>query len=118
MFFVVSCIEDSCPRTVKANFLIAEKKLLRNQILPDGMDFTIQYSEIDRAKGKYLFYIHGSALAKPAFGKAKTPTRSGFARTTSFLLSSYGGPEGIRTLGLCVANAALSQLSYEPKHNL
>ena len=25
------------------------------------------------------------------------------------------GPEGIRTLGLCVANAALSQLSYEPK---
>lgn len=24
------------------------------------------------------------------------------------------GPEGIRTLGLCVANAALSQLSYEP----
>ena len=25
-----------------------------------------------------------------------------------------GGPEGDRTLGLCVANAALSQLSYEP----
>ena len=26
----------------------------------------------------------------------------------------FHGPEGIRTLGLCVANAALSQLSYEP----
>ena len=25
-----------------------------------------------------------------------------------------GGPDGIRTHGLCVANAALSQLSYEP----
>ena len=25
-----------------------------------------------------------------------------------------GGPEGIRTLDLCVANAALSQLSYKP----
>ena len=28
------------------------------------------------------------------------------------------GPEGIRTLGLCVANAALSQLSYEPVCNI
>ena len=27
---------------------------------------------------------------------------------------SFGGPEGIRTLGLCDANAALSQLSYGP----
>ena len=89
MFFVVSCIEDSCPRTVKANFLIAEKKLLRNKILPDGMDFTIQYSEIDRAKGKYLFYIYGSVLAKTAFGNTKTPIRPGFSRTISFLLSSY-----------------------------
>jgi hypothetical protein len=26
----------------------------------------------------------------------------------------HGGPEGIRTLGLCDANAALSQLSHEP----
>ena len=26
----------------------------------------------------------------------------------------FGGPEGDRTLDLCVANAALSQLSYEP----
>ena len=26
----------------------------------------------------------------------------------------YGGPEGDRTLDLCVANAALSQLSYKP----
>ena len=30
----------------------------------------------------------------------------------------FDGPDGIRTHGLCVANAALSQLSYEPKHNL
>ena len=30
------------------------------------------------------------------------------------LVKYYNGPEGIRTLGLCVANAALSQLSYEP----
>ena len=30
------------------------------------------------------------------------------------LLSVFGGPEGVRTLGLRVANAALSQLSYEP----
>ena len=29
---------------------------------------------------------------------------------------SNGGPEGVRTLGLCVANAALSQLSYGPKY--
>lgn len=26
----------------------------------------------------------------------------------------YGGPEGDRTLGLCDANAVLSQLSYGP----
>lgn len=32
-----------------------------------------------------------------------------------FLLSlDKSGPDGIRTHGLCVANAALSQLSYEP----
>ena len=29
-------------------------------------------------------------------------------------LCFQGGPEGIRTLDLCVANAALSQLSHEP----
>ncbi len=29
-----------------------------------------------------------------------------------------GGPEGIRTLDLCVANAALSQLSYRPLDTL
>ena len=28
---------------------------------------------------------------------------------------AYGGDEGIRTLGLCLAKAALSQLSYIPK---
>jgi hypothetical protein len=27
----------------------------------------------------------------------------------------YGGDEGIRTLGLCLAKAALSQLSYIPE---
>ena len=29
--------------------------------------------------------------------------------------TAYGGPEGTRTLGLRVANAALYQLSYEPE---
>ena len=29
---------------------------------------------------------------------------------------SDGGPEGVRTLDLCVANAALSQLSYKPEY--
>ena len=33
-----------------------------------------------------------------------------------FMFFSCGGPEGVRTLGLCVANAALSQLSYGPKY--
>ena len=33
---------------------------------------------------------------------------------TSFLSLHHGGPGGIRTLDLCDANAALSQLSYEP----
>ena len=32
------------------------------------------------------------------------------------MLFLFGGPEGIRTLGLCVANAALSRLSYGPKY--
>ncbi len=30
--------------------------------------------------------------------------------------SLFGGPGGDRTHDLCVANAALSQLSYEPKY--
>ena len=33
---------------------------------------------------------------------------------TVFMRIFVGGPEGIRTLGLCDANAALSQLSYGP----
>ena len=53
-------------------------------------------------------------LKIPAFGQQKTPIKSGFMRNISFLCSYYGGPEGDRTLDLCVANAALSQLSYEP----
>ena len=36
----------------------------------------------------------------------------------NILTAFLDGPDGIRTHGLCVANAALSQLSYEPKHNL
>ena len=40
-------------------------------------------------------------------GKEKTPTGR-------FPGRGFGGLEGIRTLGLRVANAALSQLSYEP----
>ena len=37
-------------------------------------------------------------------------------KKTAFLAVFFqnGGPEGIRTLDLCVANAALSQLSYGP----
>ena len=35
-------------------------------------------------------------------------------RRTENIRRLLNGPEGIRTLGLCVANAALSQLSYEP----
>ena len=34
-----------------------------------------------------------------------------------FVYLSYGGLEGDRTLDLRVANAALSQLSYEPINN-
>lgn len=57
-------------------------------------------------------------LEIPAFGQQKTPILSGFFGNISFLCSYYGGPEGIRTLGLRVANAALSQLSYEPITNI
>ena len=32
--------------------------------------------------------------------------------------TSAGGPGGIRTHDLCVANAALSQLSYKPKQHI
>ena len=37
--------------------------------------------------------------------------RSAYCKTRKFYI---GGLEGNRTLDLCVANAALSQLSYEP----
>ena len=55
--------------------------------------------------------------------KKNTPINSGaFLRVlqsfVSFVSTKYGGPEGDRTLGLCVANAALSQLSYEPSYKL
>lgn len=38
--------------------------------------------------------------------------RSAYCKTRKFYI---GGLEGNRTLDLCVANAALSQLSYTPK---
>ena len=37
--------------------------------------------------------------------------------TMSDLRKSYGGDEGIRTPGLCLAKAALSQLSHIPGRN-
>ena len=39
-------------------------------------------------------------------------------RIVSKLVSSYGGPEGIRTLDLSDANRTLSQLSYKPKYEI
>jgi hypothetical protein len=36
------------------------------------------------------------------------------ARSKTIGLWEYGGAEGDRTLDLCIANAALSQLSYRP----
>ena len=44
----------------------------------------------------------------------KSLMQPAFEPTASFLAKKGGGPEGIRTLGLRVANAALYQLSYEP----
>ena len=41
----------------------------------------------------------------------KIKTRSAYCKTRRFYI---GGLEGDRTLDLCVANAALSQLSYKP----
>ena len=40
--------------------------------------------------------------------------RSAYCKTRKFYI---GGLEGNRTLDLCVANAALSQLSYKPMEN-
>ena len=45
-------------------------------------------------------------------GSVKIKTRSAYCKTRKFYI---GGLEGDRTLDLCVANAALSQLSYKPK---
>ena len=49
---------------------------------------------------------------------AKIPHRSAGFLPASFLSMQVGGLEGDRTLDLCDANAALSQLSYEPKSAL
>ena len=60
----------------------------------------------------------GSAGALPltlAPSRARTPISYQKTKNRPYgLLSVFGGPEGVRTLGLRVANAALSQLSYEP----
>ena len=44
----------------------------------------------------------------------KTNPTQCFTKKNEFGFALFGGPEGIRTLDLCVANAALSQLSYKP----
>ena len=57
-------------------------------------------------------YSYFSALC------AKIPHFSAGFLSASFLSMQVGGLEGDRTLDLCDANAALSQLSYEPKSAL
>ena len=49
---------------------------------------------------------------KPAIQRISVQKRK--MRNLSDYAFRYGGPEGDRTLDLRVANAALSQLSYEP----
>ena len=44
----------------------------------------------------------------------KTNPTQCFTKKNEFGFALFGGPGGIRTLDLCVANAALSQLSYGP----
>ena len=44
----------------------------------------------------------------------KTNPKQCFTKNKVFGFAPFGGPGGIRTLDLCVANAALSQLSYGP----
>ena len=45
---------------------------------------------------------------------AKAHKKTALRNQTEGCFFVLNGPEGIRTLGLRVANAALSQLSYEP----
>ena len=71
------------------------------------VNFLLCKSSNPLAKGIYLLYIYGFVLAKTAFRKAKTPIKSGFSRTISFLLSSYGAPEGIRTPDLLIRSQTL-----------
>ena len=52
-------------------------------------------------------------LINIGLGTKNPHKRADFLRA-SFSSTHLGGPEGIRTLDLCVANAALSQLSYGP----
>lgn len=49
-----------------------------------------------------------------AFMNKKTPKTRHSLLIPAFSGVFLYGPDGIRTHGLCVANAALSQLSYEP----
>ena len=58
--------------------------------------------------------IYGTHI--PSF--ARLMPANGFVQPITGIISFWsqfaGGPEGVRTLDLRVANAALSQLSYEP----
>ena len=63
--------------------------------------------------------LPGSPKSHRLFGRRRgkeaggcfSAKKNGAKRT----LPRRGGPEGDRTLDLCVANAALSQLSYKPE---
>gem|GEM_PF-1532894 len=51
-----------------------------------------------------------------SFGKSKNPRCQ---RVTAGVFRNLeGGAEGSRTLDLCIANAALSQLSYRPDRSV
>ena len=55
-----------------------------------------------------------SAKKRPSYRPATFSKKLQKSREISNFTAFYGGLEGDRTLDLCDANAALSQLSYEP----
>ena len=55
-----------------------------------------------------------SAQKRPSYRPATFSKKLQKSREISNFTAFYGGLEGDRTLDLCDANAALSQLSYEP----
>ena len=57
-------------------------------------------------------HLCAETTEKPNFKRFRAQKKS--TVILSELRWTYGGPGGIRTLDLCVANAALSQLSYGP----